>query len=124
MPRGLKEKDPHIVRPSGHGGWGPLKTFLRILPQMPSLGRIRTGKRYGALPLERNPQTRINEGIGYSKKPSKRLDLKLLCVCQSQLEVFHPKWTCGTNPSNGLYFIRPDSYNNKATYKIIMDILR
>ena len=87
MPRGLKEKDPHILRPFGHGEWGPLKTFLRILPQMPSLGRIRTGKRYGALPLERNPQTRINEGIGYSNKPSKRLDLKLLSVCQSQLEI-------------------------------------
>ena len=38
---------------------------------MPSLGRIRTGKRYGALPLERNPQPRINEGSGYSKNPQK-----------------------------------------------------
>ena len=71
MPRGLKEKDPHILRPFGHGEWGPLKTFLRILPQMPSLGRIRTGKRYGALPLERSPQPRKNEGTGYSKNPQK-----------------------------------------------------
>ena len=62
--RGGLRKDPHTRRPFGPEKWGPLKTFLRILPQMTSLGRIRAGKRYGALPLVRNPQPRNIEGSG------------------------------------------------------------
>ena len=55
--RGGLRKDPHTRRPFGHEKWGPLKTFLRILPQLTSLGRIRAGKRYGALPFSKEPAT-------------------------------------------------------------------
>ena len=87
MSRGLKEKrspplETLLVMDSGD----PLRQFLRILPQMASLGRIRAGKRYGALPLERSLQSRKIEGAGYSKT-LKKTGLKLLSVYQSQLEI-------------------------------------
>ena len=109
---GLRKKDPHILRPFGHGEWGPLKTFLRILPQMPSLGRIRTGKRYGALPLGRNPNPELMRRLGTLKKKLKNTRFEVAMCMPISIGKCSPNGYTELIPLTD-YFIRPDSYKTQ-----------
>ena len=107
MLRGHTAKDPkHRARMHWPRGIGFLYAFIRILPQLTSLGRIRTGKRYGALAFRKEPaKPDVLRGLVTQTPPTDQL------AAAMRIPIAIGLCPHGTTPLVNFVIIRPGPYN-------------